>query len=97
METPKELSNSEIRASTTPILEGADVKIDQNNHPKPENIPYTAPISVVQPVININRDGINIGEDQSMCCFCIEIKMGVFIIGIICCLFALSNTALALN
>jgi len=43
----------------------------------------------------VNKEGINIGEEENMCCYCIEIKMGVGIIGVMQILTALMNVSLA--
>ena len=35
------------------------------------------------PVIQVNKEGINIGDADGMCCQCIEIKLGVVIIAVL--------------
>ena len=52
-------------------------------------------VAISLPVIQINREGINIGEADNMCCFIVEIKIGIIIIGCICICMALANIGLA--
>ena len=43
----------------------------------------------------VNREGIDINEDAGMCCWVIDIKIGIILIGIICICGALGNLASA--
>ena len=47
------------------------------------------------PVIRLDQDGLNIGEADGMCCYCIDMNLGMIIIGIYNCLVAVSNLSLS--
>ena len=47
------------------------------------------------PVIQVNKEGINIGDEDGMCCQCIEIKMGVAIIAVLSIVSTVGNISWA--
>ena len=47
------------------------------------------------PVVQLNRDGLDIGDAEGMCCQCVEIKLGVTIIAAISLICTIVNISWA--
>ena len=78
-----------------PLAQARQEEIKQE--PNPAASQPRANNSVNNPKLEIHKEGIDIGEEESKCCFVVDIKAGVFIIGCIVILNAVAQLGYSLD